>query len=195
MQLNRARLTLGVVSREEIKTRCECRGHEHAGNTKPKGASHPGGDDPMDIGALSKGKGKRLQRPARQGQRHREAMTPRTARREPGQGQEPGLNRMNKGRAKGNSQKQERNGRSQSRRNQQPVNWKLKSADLACFVPMWMLWKRELFEWIKIGFDTGPEKTAWPQSVTYVKRIPGDCGSHLLHSHWRACQVEQAIVP
>ena len=29
-------------------------------------------------------------------------------------------------------------------------------------------------EWIKIGVDTGAGKTAWPQSVTYGKRIPGD---------------------
>ena len=32
---------------------------------------------------------------------------------------------------------------------------------------------REL-EWIKIGVDTGAGKTAWPQSVTYGMRIPGD---------------------
>ena len=30
------------------------------------------------------------------------------------------------------------------------------------------------FEWIKIGADTGAGKTAWPQSVTYGKMIPGD---------------------
>ena len=29
-------------------------------------------------------------------------------------------------------------------------------------------------EWIKIGVDTGAGKTAWPQSVTYGKMIPGD---------------------
>ena len=28
-------------------------------------------------------------------------------------------------------------------------------------------------EWIKIGVDTGAGKTAWPQSVTHRKRIPG----------------------
>ena len=27
-------------------------------NTRQKGSSHPGGDDPMDIGAFGKGKGK-----------------------------------------------------------------------------------------------------------------------------------------
>ena len=28
-------------------------------------------------------------------------------------------------------------------------------------------------EWIKIGVDTGAGKTAWPQSVTYGKKLPG----------------------
>ena len=58
VQLNRARLTSYGVLREEIKTYCECRGHATARNTKQKGPSHPGGDDPMDIGAFGKGKGK-----------------------------------------------------------------------------------------------------------------------------------------
>ena len=55
VQLNRARLTSYGVLREEIKTYCECRGHA---NARRKGSSHPGGDDPMDIGAFGKGKGK-----------------------------------------------------------------------------------------------------------------------------------------
>ena len=57
-QLNRARLTSYGVLREEIKTYCECRGHANARNVRQKGPSHPGGDDPMDIGAFGKGKGK-----------------------------------------------------------------------------------------------------------------------------------------
>ena len=57
VQLNRARLTSYGVLREEIKTYCECRGHA-ARNVRQKGPSHPGGDDPMDIGAFGKGKGK-----------------------------------------------------------------------------------------------------------------------------------------
>ena len=57
VQLNRARLISYGVLREEIKTYSECRGHA-ARNTKQKGSSHPGGDDPMDIGAFGKGKGK-----------------------------------------------------------------------------------------------------------------------------------------
>ena len=58
VQLNRARLTSCGVLREETKTYCECKGHANARNTKQKGLSHPGGDDPMDIGAFGKGKGK-----------------------------------------------------------------------------------------------------------------------------------------
>ena len=58
VQLNRARPNSYGVLREEIKTYCECGGHTHARNTKPKGPSHPGGDDPMYIGAFGKGKGK-----------------------------------------------------------------------------------------------------------------------------------------
>ena len=57
VQLNRARLTSYGVLREEIETYCECRG-QAARNVRQKGPSHPGGDDPMDIGAFGKGKGK-----------------------------------------------------------------------------------------------------------------------------------------
>ena len=58
VQLNRARLTSYGVLREEIKTYCECRGHANARNVRQKGSSHAGGDDPMDMGAFGKGKGK-----------------------------------------------------------------------------------------------------------------------------------------
>ena len=57
VQLNRARLTSYGILREEIKTYCECRGHETR-NEREKGPSHPGGDDPMDIGAFGRGKDK-----------------------------------------------------------------------------------------------------------------------------------------
>ena len=79
VQLNRARLDV-----EKSKTYCECRGHARARSTEPKGPSHPGGDDPMESGALGNGKGKRGK-----GQRQR---TARTARQGQGQGQEQGLN-------------------------------------------------------------------------------------------------------
>ena len=58
VQLNRARLTSCGVLREEIKTYCECRGHANARNVRQKGPSHPAEDDPMDIGAFGKRKGK-----------------------------------------------------------------------------------------------------------------------------------------
>ena len=62
VQLNRARLTSYGVLREEIKTYCECRGHANARNVRQKGSSHPGGDDPMDIRAFGKDKGKQSTR-------------------------------------------------------------------------------------------------------------------------------------
>ena len=58
VQLNRARLTSCGVLRAEIRAYCECGGHAIARNVKQKGSSHARGDDPMDIGAFGKGKGK-----------------------------------------------------------------------------------------------------------------------------------------
>ena len=57
VQMNRARLNSSNLLREEIKTYCEYRGHASV-RTKQKGPSLPGGDDPMDIGAFCKRKGK-----------------------------------------------------------------------------------------------------------------------------------------
>ena len=53
LQLNRAILTSYVVLREP-PTYCECRGHAHARNTKPKGPPHPGGDDPLGTDMFRK---------------------------------------------------------------------------------------------------------------------------------------------
>ena len=47
-----------MVSWEKRSKRSECRGHSISRNTKQKGPSHPGRDDPMDIGAFGKGNGK-----------------------------------------------------------------------------------------------------------------------------------------
>ena len=80
VQLNRARLTSSGVLREEIKTYCECRGHANARNVRQKGSSHPGGDDPMDIGAFGKGKSKQSKGKHGKGQRQRKARTARRAR-------------------------------------------------------------------------------------------------------------------
>ena len=45
-------------------------------------------------------------------------------------------------------------------------------------------------EWIKIGVDTGAGKTAWPQSVTYGRKLPGHVDlTYFPHSDQRACQV------
>ena len=78
VQLNRSRLTSCGVLREEIKTYCECGGHTNARNVRQKGSSHPGGDDPMDIGAFWQWQGQTKQSQARQGQRQRKTRTART---------------------------------------------------------------------------------------------------------------------
>ena len=68
VKLNRTRLTSYGVFREKIKTFCECRGHANARNMRQKGSSHPGGNDPMDIGAFGRGKGKGKGKQGQQGQ-------------------------------------------------------------------------------------------------------------------------------
>ena len=89
VQLNRARLTAYGVLREEIKTSCECRGHANARNTKQKGPSHPGGDDPVDIGAFGKGKGK--QSKGKHGERKGKGKQGQQGQHGQEQGQEQGL--------------------------------------------------------------------------------------------------------
>ena len=78
VQLNLARLTSYGVLSEEIETYCECRGHANARNVKQEGSSHPGGDDPMDIGAFGKGKGKQSKGKHGKGKGKGEARTART---------------------------------------------------------------------------------------------------------------------
>ena len=96
VQLNRARLTSYGVLREEIKTYCECRGHE-ARNVRQKGPSHPGGDDPMDIGAFGKGKGKQSKGKHGKGKGKGKARTARTTRTGQGQEQDKTRTRLNVG--------------------------------------------------------------------------------------------------
>ena len=81
--------------REDIKTYCENRGHASV-RTKQKGPSHPGRDDPMDIGVFGKGKGK--QSKGKHGKGKGKARTARTASsrtaktgQEHGHGQEQGF--------------------------------------------------------------------------------------------------------
>ena len=74
VQMNRARLNSCNLLREEIKTYREYRGHASV-RTKQKGPSHPGGDDPINIGAFGKGKhgkGKCKGKQGQQGQHGRD---------------------------------------------------------------------------------------------------------------------------
>ena len=187
VQLNRARLTSYGVLREEIKTYCDA----NARNAKQKGSSHPGGDDPMDIGAFRKGKGKQSEckhgkgkGKGKQGQ----------------QGQHGQDMDKNKDKSKDSvecwncgkrghyskdcwSRKDTNKGGSKGKH--KPKNAtdahnldSTKSANVEpeveiggfnmCYFDASAVEVRES-EWIKIGADSGAGKTAWPQSVTYGK--------------------------
>ena len=60
-----------------------------------------------------------------------------------------------------------------TRRNQQMLNQKLKSVNSGWGLLDVDALQQQESEWIKIGVDTGAGKTAWPQSVTYGKKLPG----------------------
>ena len=94
VQLDRARLTSYGVLREEIKTYCECRGHANARNMKQKGPSHQVGNDPMDIGAFGKGKGKQGKGKQSKGKHGKGKGKKRQGQHGQGQGQEQGFGRM-----------------------------------------------------------------------------------------------------
>ena len=192
VQLNRARLTSYGVLSEEIKTYCECKCQANARNTKQKGSSHPGGDDPMDIGAFGRGKGKQ------------------------------GKCKHGKGKGKGKQGQQGQHGQDKDKSKDSVECWncgkrghyskscwskknnkggskgkhKPKKADAhnldskpsiaepeveidefsMTYLNVDVLQESEKMrgsEWIKIGVDTGAGKTAWPQRNTYGTTIPG----------------------
>ena len=196
VQLNRARLTSYGVLREEIKTYCECRGHANARDTKQKGSSHSGRDDPVNIGAFGNGKGKQ------------------------------GKGKHGKGKGKGKQGQQGQHGQDKDKNKDKSKDYiecwncgkrglyskdcwskkntnkggkhKPKNADAhnldskpsivepeveidefnMSYLDVDALQQQESemmpgSEWIKIGVDTGAGKTAWSQSITYGTTIPG----------------------
>ena len=199
VQLNRARLTSYGVLREEIKTYCECRGHANARNMKQKGSSHPGGDDPMDIGAFGKGKGK--QGKGKQGKgkgkgKHGQdkdsnrtrtrARTRATIRMKVGICGKRGhcskdcwsKKNTNKGGSKG-KHKPKSAGAHNLDSKPSIVEPEVEIDEFSMtYLNVDALQeeseKMRGSEWIKIGVDTGAGKTAWPQSFTYGTTIPGD---------------------
>ena len=179
-QLNRARLTSCGVLREEIKTYCECRGHANARNTRQKGSSHPGGDDPMDIGAFGKGKGKQVKGKhgkgkgkGKQGQK--------------GQQGQHGPRDKDKSKDKSKNSVECWNSGKRGQRWLDAHNLGSKPSiaepevEIDEFSRTYLnvdaLQESEKMpgsEWIKIGVHTGAGKTALPQSITYGTMIPGD---------------------
>ena len=187
VQLNRARLTSYGLLREEIKTYCECRGHANAGNAKQKGSSHPGGDDPMDIGAFGTGKGKQNKckhgkgkGKGKKGQQGRDKS-------------KDSVECWNCGKrghypkdcwSKKNTNKGGSRGKHNSKNATDVYNLdSTKPSNVepeveiggfnTSFLDVDALQQQES-EWIKIGVDTGARMTAWLQSITYGKMIPGD---------------------
>ena len=165
--------------------------------TRDKGSSHPGGDDPMDIGAFGKSKGKQ------------------------------GKSKHGKGKGKGKQKQQGQHGQDKDKSKDKSKDsveclncgkhghyskdsWskmnttggskgkhKSKNADAHNLDSKPSIAEPEVeidefsmsylnadafqqsekmrgSEWIKIGVDTGAGKTAWPQSITYGTAIPGD---------------------
>ena len=184
VKLNRARLTSYAVLREEIKTYCECTGHA-ARNAKQNGSSHPGGDDPTDIGAFGKGKGKQGKgKHGQQGQEGRDRSKDKN--KDSIECWNCGMRghyskdcwskkNTNKGGSKGKH-------KSNNATDAHNLDWtkpanvepevEIGGVDMI-FLDVDAL-QQQGSEWIKIGVDTGAGKTAWPQSVTYGKKLPGD---------------------
>ena len=194
VQVNRARLTSYGVLRGEIRTYCECGGHANARNAKQKGSSHLGGDDPMDIGAFGKGKGKQSKgkhgegkgkwKQGQQGQhgqdkdkskgKNKDSIECRNCGKRGHYSKECWSKKnTNKGGSKGKHKP----------KNADAHNLDSKPSNVEPEVEiggfnMFYLDAHAVqvrgSEWIKIGVDTGAGKTAWPQSITYGRTIPGD---------------------
>ena len=200
VQLSRATLNSYGVLREEIKTYCEYRGHA-ARNAKQKGSSHPGGDDPMDIGALGKGKGKqgngkhgkgKGKGKGKRGQRGQQGQQGRDRSKDKDKNKDS-VECWSCGKrghyskdcwSKMNTNKGGSKGKHKSKNATDAHN--LDSTNPANVEPEVEIGEFEMdyldvdlvevrgSEWIKIGVDTGAGMTAWLQSVTYGKKLLGN---------------------
>ena len=195
VQLNRARLTSYGVLREEIKTYCECRDHANARNARQKGLSHPGGDDPMDIGAFGKGKGKQRKGKhgkgkgkGKQGQHGQD----KDKSKDKNKDSDECWNCGKRGHYSKDCWSKKNTTKGGSKGKHKPKNADAHNLDSKpsivepeveidelnmSYLDVDALQESEKVrgsEWIKIGVDTGAGKTAWPQSITYGTTILGD---------------------
>ena len=189
VQLNRAKLNSYGVLREEIKTHCECRGHANERNAKQKGSFHPGGDDPMDIGAFGKGKGKGKGngngKQGLQGQHGQNKDKNKDSveccncgKREHYSKDCWSKKNTNKGGSKGKH-------KPKNATDARSLGSKLSIVEPGVEIDEFNMTylnvdaleqeseKMRGSEWIKIGVDKGAGKTAWLQSVRYGKKLPG----------------------
>ena len=200
VQLNRARLNSYGVLREEIKTYCECTGHA-ARNVRQKGPSHPGGDDPLDIGAFGKGKGKQSKGKhgkgtgkGKQGQQGQHGQDRDKSKDKSKDKNKDSVECWNCGRPGHYSKdcwfKKNTKGGSKGKHRSKSANAHDLDSEPSIVEPeveidefnvtylnVDALQESEKVrgsEWIKIGVDTGAGKTAWPQSITYGTTILGD---------------------
>ena len=191
VQLNRARLTSYGVSREEFKTYCECRGHANARSAKQKGSSHPGGDDPMDIGAFGKGKGKQGKGKHGKGKGTGKQGQDKDKSNDKSKDSVEWWNCGKRGHYSKHCWSKKNTGKGGSKRKHKPNNADAHNLDSKpsnepeaeidelsmTYLNVDALQESEKVrgsEWIKIGVDTGAGKTTWPQSITYGTMIPGD---------------------
>ena len=189
VQLNRARLNSYDVLSEEIKTYCECRGHANARNMEQKGSSHPGGDDPMDIGAFGKARANRGKGKHGKGNTDETGVRTRTRTRirlNVGTLESADTTRKTVGarRTPKVVRKENTNPRMQMltilTREPSIADTEVEIDEFTMsYLDVDALQQQESermrgSEWIKIGVDTGAGKTAWPQSITNGKTIPGD---------------------
>ena len=165
-----------------------------------KGPSHPGGDDPIDIGAFGKGKGK--QGKGKSGQRGQDKDNSKDSVEcwncgKRGHYSKDGWSKKNtKGGSKGKHKPKNTDAHNLDSK-PSIVEPELEIDEFSMtYLNVDALQESENVrgsEWIKIGVDTGAGKTAWPQSITYGTMILGDSDlSHYPHSNWRTCQRRQA---
>ena len=171
-----------------------CVGHA-ARSAKLKGSSHPGGDDPIDIGAFGNDKGKqgkgkhgKGKGKGQQGQQGQDKSKDKHKNKDSiecwncgkrGHYSEDCCSKKNtnkggsKGKHKSKNATDAHNLDSTKPANIEP-EVEIGGFDMFCLAAHAVEVRGS--EWIKNRVDTSAGKTAWPQSVTYGKKLPGHVG-------------------